>query len=839
MNTRSARRTALAASLLALAPLLAQQPAAELLRATVRDAARHSGDRCAALAALQDHGALDVATVLAALADEEQSLSLTAAAIVRHEWRELPAALFAGFAAAPAAAVPLLRELAIAPRPAAAAWVGTWRDRAETSLDQRCLALAATGTELRAEDGKLLLAGLVDEDAFDGVHAAAGLLPPALADALLGKLHALLLQGTISVGRALPVLDRLSPQGYERLLGLAVTLPPAVGEELCLHLLQREVPAYAARAAAALDAQIPLEPLWLLRPGPLLVDQPARCERLLALLAEPKTAPELARRAFDALLDAAELAPLPIDDRLLDFALQHAPERLGRLRRLLAVLVARLPEARLLAWLDLDPELAQLVALALARRPQLGERLEQALAQTVGSVDFVEGPFLEPVARALLQHGSEAVVDRIWPRLRSAPRFLDFVETIALRKAPFVHELLLEELAAPVEGAASDGGAPDAAAVAAAEARRDAVRLALCAQGDRRQLEALVEHAKTADAMFVRRCGYHARPLDERLALQLLDAAEVAEDDLAAELIVWAATVPGEAVAARLVGWWQAEEPSERQEAALRALVAGPHRARMQQDLQQALAAGPLAERQEQLAFEVIAALPQPLLAADVELLASLAILPPLHDAEGEVRRAKRWPDGRFGFPLVAAVAQRLRGAAPDLVATAFAAAAAKAAAGAPAAVSRQRLLVLWRSLEADRSLQAVVGEATAALLLATPHPQDLGAGPAHWFLAQAAARRGEHAACAEHARAAAAGLLRLPGERRTARLFLGERDPAAGDDPWAALAALPHLAALRAALAAGDRAAARTAAAAAAEFAGRDRATATDLENSATEIDR
>ena len=334
MSARLAPRMVLAASLFAVAPLLAQQPAAELLRATVLDAARHSDDRCAALAALQDQGALDVATVLAALADAEQSLALTAAAIVRHEWRELPAALFAGFTAVPAAAVPLLRELAIAPRPAAAAWVRTWCDRAETSFDQRCLALAATGTELRAEDGKLLLAGLVSEDAFDGVHAAAGLLPSAVADALLGKLHALLLQGKISVGRALPVLDRLSPQGYERLLGLAVTLPAAVGEELCLHLLQREVPAYAARAAAALDAQVPLEALWLLRPGPLLVGQPARCERLLALLADPKTAPELARRAFEALLDAAELAPMPIDDRLLDFALQHAPERLGRLRRI-------------------------------------------------------------------------------------------------------------------------------------------------------------------------------------------------------------------------------------------------------------------------------------------------------------------------------------------------------------------------------------------------------------------------------------------------------------------------------------------------------------------------
>ncbi len=458
------------------------------------------------------------------------------------------------------------------------------------------------------------------------------------------------------------------------------------------------------------------------------------------------------------------------------------------------------------------------------RRPTLGEQLEQSLSAILLGVEVVEGEFLEAAAQALLQRGSEAAVDGVWPALRGSPQFVEFVEAIGRRKAPFVHELLLGELAVADAGEVS----PEQR-----EQQLDAVRLALCALGDRRQLALLVAHAGTRAPMFVRRCGYYARPLDEPMALRLLDSAATVDEDLAVEMIAWAASLDSEAVAARLVALWQSEPVSERQEVALRAVVGGPNRQRLQQELRAAVAKGPLSERHEQLTFEIIAALPAPLLADDVAFLAELAILQPLADPLGEAARAERWPDGRFGFPLVTAIAQRLRGTEPAAVAAAFAAAAAVAMAQPKRqAISRQRLLVLWRSLEADRSLQAAVAQATAALLLSVAQPTGLGDGPAHWFLVAEATAHHDHRAAAAHARAAAAALLRLPSERRTARLFLGERDPAAGDDPWAALSALPFLAEARAAFAAGDRAAAFTACGSAAEFVGRDLATATLIEN-------
>jgi hypothetical protein len=60
--------------------------------------------------------------------------------------------------------------------------------------------------------------------------------------------------------------------------------------------------------------------------------------------------------------------------------------------------------------------------------------------------------------------------------------------------------------------------------------------------------------------------------------------------------------------------------------------------------------------------------------------------------------------------------------------------------------------------------------------------------------------------------------------------LFLGERDPGAGVDPFAALAAEPHRHARARATANGDAAAAAAAAALVREFAGHDRRTHASL---------
>ena len=82
----------------------------------------------------------------------------------------------------------------------------------------------------------------------------------------------------------------------------------------------------------------------------------------------------------------------------------------------------------------------------------------------------------------------------------------------------------------------------------------------------------------------MRRCAHYARPLDVRFGLCLLDdAAAIADEGLAAELIGWAAAAPGPEVEARLLALWQQKEPSERQEVALRGLIAGSSRARLVQ----------------------------------------------------------------------------------------------------------------------------------------------------------------------------------------------------------------------------------------------------------------
>ena len=807
----------------------AQARSVEQLRERVVAANLPSEERCAAILALQDRGELGVPTVIAALADADVGLGLAAAAIVRHQWQELPTELLDGLVRQPAAAARLLRELAIAPRPSVAPWAHQWIARHGVPDDLKCLAMAASGRELTVADANLLLAALVGGEVDDGFYSAAALLSPKVADALLGKLHLLLSQEKTDLGRMLPILDRLSPVGYERLLGLVVTLPPELGEELCLRLVQREVPAYTARATAALDGRIPLEAIWLLRVAPLLQGDDdvvaQRRERLLSLLAAPTASAPLRGRAFDALLEAHVL-----DVRLRHYALGAGQERLGKMRRLLNASVAELPEGDLVEWLRADPELALVTAQALVRRPQLGAQIEQALLEPLQGVEVVEGAFLEAAAQALLQRGSEEAVDAVWPALRTSKEFLSFIDTIARRKAPFVHELLLEQLAAPREGSEE-----------AVQRERDALRLALCLLGDRRQLAELVAHASQREANFVRRCAHHANVLETALAMQLLtDAAKVTEDDLAAEMIGWAGTCPAPEVTERLLAIWRSPEPSEQQEVALRVLAAGPHRVVLQRDLCAAVAQGALSERDEQVAYEVVSGMPVPLSPEDARVLAELALRPPLADPVAERERAARWPDGRYGFPFVGAIAQRLRGVDPAVAAAAFAEVAEAVRQDANcAAVARQRLLVLWRSLEADHAMMAAIGEATAALLLAIPNESGLGDGPANLFLMQVAQSQGKPALAANHARAAVAGLLRHPAERRTARLFLGERDPGQGEDPWAALSAAPHVLDAAAALAAGDPVAAQIALVLAREFVGRDADAAAAIESMSKETVR
>jgi len=772
--------------------------------------------RCRAIAAAQDAGRLDVAAVVAALGDPDDDVARTAAAIVRHEWAELPPALFAALDAAPRAAQALLAELAQAPRPAASAWVAAYAlDAPGRGRDARCLALAARGTPLAAAEVDLVLQTLLAGEADDGCRAALAVVAPAAADAQVGRLHAALAQGFCDVDRILPWIDRMSPIGVRRLLGLVVALPEALAVPLCAHVHERAPELVRERVAAALDDAAPLAPVWVAFAGPCL-DRPARLARVRAVLADEQVAVAVRDHAALALL-----AQKICDDVLLDHAERSSPQGALLVRKALDVAIDSVPVRRLVTWLDGD--LATAVATALLRRRTLEPELETALLARLADVGVADGTFGRPATQALVAHGSAAALQRLWPALRASPGRADLLDALARRRAPFVHERLLASLQEPADDV------PEAERAA----WFDALALALVTLGDRRELQRLVAAAATAPAGVVRRCAHHARPLPAPFALQLLAAVpQVADVTVAGEMLAWAATaVADPAVGKGLRALWETParslEGEELREVALRALAGSDERPRLAAHLRERLAAGPLPEDLEPLPYALLASMPAPPSADDLSLCADLLLLAPRTDAAREQAAAARWPDGDYGFPLVGAVAERLRAAAPADVAAACAAAVRDALADPRhASIAPSRLLVLWRDLAVVPAVQRAVGTTTAPLAAAVGGASWPGAGPTAWFQLQAATDRGDHAAAAVHARTAIAHLLRLPEARRHARIFLGERDPGAGSDPWAALAAAPHVAAWRAATAAGDAAAAARAAQLVHEFGGHDRTT-------------
>jgi hypothetical protein len=770
--------------------------------------------RCDALSRLQRRGALDGATVRSVLASENEVVGRCAAAIVRHEWVELPTELLRGLADDPVAARRFLRELAIAPRPAAVPWVEAYLEPAPgRSADDRCLALAARG-ELRVDDGRQMLDVLAEGQAGDGFREAVAVMPSRIADGLVGRLHALLLEGKVGVEQAAPVFDRLSHDGVQHLLGLVATLPSPLAEGVYDQVAMRDVRLVRERARAALDGEIPLEAMWLRNAGPLLTE-PARRERLFDVLRDQKADYALQRRAFDALIDG-KCAAEPV----LTWAVEHDDEREALLMRVLETVPEQVPERLLVEWLTGDPRLSHATVRAISRLPAIGPRVEGALLASLDGA-ALEGKFHGPVMRTLMRCGSAEVLRANWPRFRTEAtreQLIEWLDVLGRRGDAVVRDLLSAELS---------GAPPEGWPAPAQQSYFDEVRLALVRAGDRSHVAALVADAPRCDASFVRRCAAQVGALDSRQARSLLEdaAADGVDEELAAELAAWAGACRERVVADRLRAIWEDADCAELvREVAARALLAGPTRGDLIAALRAALAAGPLPDHLQPLSFEVFGALQAPRTRGDARLVAELVLMPALGDPQRELELVGRWPDGRFGFPLVAAAAQCLRGGDGDAVREGFAAAAAAIRADERwRSLSRQRVLVLWRSLEADRAMQRAAGEATAELLLALPGEGELGEGPAHWFALLASERRGDFAAAAGHARSAVPRLLHRPADRQSARLFLGERDPGAGFDPWAALAASRYLCAFRRAQAAGDGDEAAAAAHLVREFAGRD----------------
>lgn len=790
----------------------------------LRDANRPTAERVRALGALQEQGAFEVPLALAILGDADERLAGAAAAILRHEWLEFPAALERGLLTQRMAAVRLLRELAMAPRPAARLLVSQFLRRDDLSPGERCLALAARGEPLRgAEVGEIVAALLEDEVAAE-TYAATALLQPASADAMAGRLHAMLDQRQLPVGRILPLLERMSPRGHAALLAASRSLPAEAAEELCQFLLQTAPEAVHQQAAAMLDGNEPLLACFLLQAEKVL-QQPQRRERLLAVLQEETAAAELAERAFTALVAAR-----CVDPRVLAFAARDPGRRLERHARLLDDAAQALPEAVLLEWLAADPELVELTLAALLRR-DLTPRLERAVLDLLIEVQIPVGPAMTQAVAVILQRGQAKSIDRLQGLLLAKPELARHVDLFWRRNEPFVVDLLKLWLAR---------------AVAAAATGEDVqpwlleLQLALCARGHREGLSALVDGAAAFTPAFARRCAELAVAPEEAAALQLLRLAGEAKDELAGELVAWAATCRSPVVEQQLRALWSVPEIGEREDAALWAWAAGPGRESLAEHLRVALHNPPLQERDEWLAYAWIGNLPEPLDAPALRLLAELALKGGLGDLAAEAQRAARWPDGRGGFTLVAAVAERLRGAMPRPAAGAFAAVARQLLQdGLAPQLVRQRVLVLWHRLGVDLAMLEAVGGATAPLLLAIGDPTGFGDGAGHALVAKAMFQRGEHANAAAHARAAIAGLLRDPAQLAQARLCLGDRAPSRGEDGWAALAALPWLCAAQLALAAGDADGFAKARAAAYEFGGADLATRTLIQSLPLELPR
>lgn len=776
--------------------------------------------RCRALAAAQDAGALTVDAVVAAMADRDPEVARTAAAIVRHEWLELPPALFAALDRQPAAAAVFLRELAQAPRPAAAAWV---QQRSAAlpgrTPDERCLSLAARGGPWKAADVEVVVAALLAAADGDGVRRAVAVLPPDAAVLGLGRLVQALIAQQVEVEALLPWFERLPARAVSSLAAVAEQLPDEPAAVLLQALHERQPDAVRSEVALRLDDDRPLQPRWLGFVGPLL-DRPARIAKVDAVLADARQPDRVRMQAALALLERRHVpaALLACADR---------GDALGRAvrARVLDRAIDEVPVERLDAWLADERGQAMTVA-ALRRRRALEPVLAQALLRRLHEAGTADGTFSASATAALLQLGSAAAVAEAWPLLRHSRDFDGFVDIVRRRPDPFVHDLLLAELAAADER------------VGAGQRRGQllSVALALAARGDRRELQRLVDGAAGAEATFVGRCALVVRPLPVAAALGLLEALPMAAPDTAMAMIEWAATAADdERVQQRLWSLWR-PAPGARidevwREAALRALAAGPHRRELVAELREALAGGPLPEALQPLPFALLDGMPKPPAGDDLRLCAELVLLPPRTDPEREAVLASRWPDGDRGYPLLAAVARAIGAADGDALERAF-----EPLLEAAGPMPRGRLLAFWRALQRHPKTQRRLGGLLAPLLLASPG--EVGEGVAHWFLMHRLADGGDHAAAAAHA-AASCALLRLPWHRHELRQFVGERDPGAGRDPWAALAAGRYVHAHRAALARGDAVAAAAAAAAAREFAGYDASVAATLTASATESDR
>lgn len=830
-----------------LLPLLAHAGFANVLSAQVETTEpEYTGPDSVELSALADRGELDVDTVLAALDGSDGGAAYTAAAIVRHEWRELPDALFEGLDERPRAAVRMLEELVRAPRPAASGWVERQaREKPGRSVDHRLLAIAALGRPITREQAELLLtAAKAPEEPGDGFWFASAVLPSEVADRLLGRVHGLLLQDGVPLTRVAPLFDRLSMRGTKSLLGLAVTLPYETAREILQRVQQSRPELVEERVTAALDGRVPLEGPWLTFASPYLRGHPERIDRMLELA----TSAEHERTrddAFSALVQARV-----VDGRVLELTVDD--EQTDRILQVIRRASDEIPADRVVAWLRHDPTVMQTMAQALERRPVLEPEVQRELLAIVDG--FVQVERNAPLhALAALVHGGDAeALQRVWPLLLNSPAWPDLLDRVGQRDEPFVYARLLaaltEKVDAPDEPPAGAGHGDAKSWRDVREAQRDTIRLLLVARGDRNELDGLLDRIGQRDATFLRRCGHYVRRLTAEQARKAFDAALATDDvEVATELLEWVMRAQPEASQPWLWQLWQSEPETdvayELQEVAVRLLARGERRAQLLRELRREMRGGPLPDNMASLPYEALNGMQDPLDRDDLALCAELLLELPLRDPDNVERQRRRWTDGTFGFPLVQAIARRMRAADVDVAVAAFDTVVARVRENPRRELLLpQRLKVFWRSLAVRPDLQLELGIATVPLWPDAERraADEVHDGCADYLLAVRAERAGALDEAERRYAAAARQLLRLPETRAEVRWLLGDRDPIGGDDPLARLSAAPYrMQWLRARAASDDdddergdhaRAAAR-AAQLVREFQGRDRATREALE--------
>lgn len=788
-----------------------------------------------ALCEAQDRGEFSVADALARLSLKNDFVASTAAAIVRHEWAELSEEFFAGLHANPVAARRFLQELVVAPRPAAAKWVaGQAEPRHQRSLDHRLLALAARRQPLTKEEAQLLLEAASTGEVGDGFYYAAAHVSEKIADQLIGRIHRGLSQKQFEVGGLGPLLGRLSLRGTKSLLGLAVTLPPDTARQLLRHVYDARPELVQNRVAASLDGKIPMDALWL-EFGRKLLDRKERIDRVVSLLVESEM-PDDRDRAFELLLSEGAL-----EQRSLQVIKDTGSER--DIRRLIGRAANQLPSQYVLDWLQGSPSVSQEMARALATRKVLEPEIQTRLLEMLDGFGSANSHTPLHAVTALVHAGDAESLKTIWPLVMGSTSWRDLLYRLGRRTEPFTYELMLAEiLAAAKQEPESDvpEGEGDLQ-----QQKLDMLRLLLVARGDRRELDKLLRNAPKRRAIFVRRCRHYADKLTAKQANSLFDAALQCEDpEVAGELLEWGAATQPDAIATRLWKLWN-DPPDiltieELQDTAMRLLAAGPKRSEMLAEMRKAANQGPLPDRLSSLPYELLNTLPQPLDSHSVTLCAELLLKLPLEDAQGEQRRARRWPDGTSGYPMVAAIANRLRGVDVELAEQVFTAMVDELQ-GDPrcANISRQRLKVFWRTLAFETDLQRTLGRITSRLWLFHDGNDGVSEGAATWLQAQHHEHLGDYARAEPLYQKAAHELLRIPSMRGEARWLLGERNPAAGRDPLAALAAAPYRMRLLAATKAGDVEAAAKATSLLREFAGSDRKTLDTLIDTPVETGR